>query len=203
MRRVAILITLIALDIWLIGGSARNGQAVIPGLASTVSAQTGCCPPGTGDYPHWGCNYAGQCEWLMECGFNDCSACEGCDPADEQYCLDIGWDWDPETCTCNPPHCNPAERDECIWAGCFWEDVSCTCTCPPPPCNPGPPVLVGWDSVSSSYCIGCYLAEVCTTEVYYYVQYCRDGTYYDSWTEQYSYCAVGFEWYCDLWCLIE
>src|SRR5438128_1320291 len=112
MRRVAILVALVALDMWLIAGSARNGEAVGPAsLASMVSAQEVCCPPGTGNYPHWGWSF-GQCVQLYECGFNQCTPFEGCDPIQEWQCVNEGWTWDPDTCTCNPPGCNPAEQEE-------------------------------------------------------------------------------------------
>lgn len=242
MRRIAILVVLIALDMWLIASSVRNGDGTSPfGIAPTVSAQQVCCPNGTGVYPHLGCNYNGSCELLYECGFDDCSACQGCDPLQEEQCISEGWTWNPETCACNPPPCNPAERNECVQAGCYWDDVTCsctcpppicdprerqaclaeectwdeitcTCTCPPPPscdpiarqqcisegctwddvnctctcpqvCSPGPPVLVGWDTYTTYFCLDCGLAEAFTTTTYFYVEYCQDGTVYDSWSE--------------------
>lgn len=200
MRRIAILLALIALDMWLIGGSLRFGGAKMPvTLNGSVSAQSGCCPAGTGDYPHLGCDFNGQCQLLPECGFDDCSACEGCDPADEDYCLDIGWIWDSENCECNPPGCDPVAREECILEECDWDEATCTCSCNQS-CNPSPPVLVWFDSETTSYCIGCYEAENCTTQTWYYVSYCQDGTIYDTWAEGYSYCYQGSDWGCEQWC---
>lgn len=203
MRRIAILLALVALDMWLIGSSERSGGLIIPVLLNnSVSAQS-CCPPGTGDSPYWGC-LNGQCVEFQGCGFTDCSPCQGCDPDDEQYCLDIGWIWDPENCVCNPPTgCDPEERDACIMEECDWDDLTCTCTCQQS-CNPGPPELVGFDSWTFSYCVSCYIAEGCTTETDYYVRYCQDGSVYDSWTQQVSYCTLYFAWECDqdYWCNI-
>lgn len=255
MRRVAILVALVALDVWLIGGSARPGRSVLPGLASAVSAQSGCCPPGTGTFPHWGCDYDGQCVPLNECGFDDCSACEECDPEEEDYCLDIGWEWDPESCECYPPECDPAERNECLDAGGTWNNINCTCTypncdpvarqqciaaggtwndttctctypeCDPiarqqciaegctwdehtcsctcaQACNPGQPVYVGSQTDSSYWCLDCNIAEICTTIIDYYVQYCEDGSIYDRWGEVvYDGCSYQQDWDCGDICL--
>lgn len=133
MRRIAILVVLIALDMWLIGSSPMSGGVTIPGvLNNSVSAQDPCCPPGTGHFHPLGC-LNGQCVELEECGFDDCSACQGCDPNDEAYCLDIGWIWDSENCECYPPECDPAERNVCLGEGGTWDDATCTCTYP---CNP-------------------------------------------------------------------
>jgi hypothetical protein len=201
MRRVAILIALILADIWLISGAARDGQPVIPGVASTVSAQVGCCPEGTGDIPHLACvNY--QCVLVYDsCGFDDCSACAGCDPIQEQSCLNIGWIWDPVTCTCSPPGCDPVQRQECINGGGDWDENTCTCAYTRI-CIPDDPQLVDFDSVSSSYCADCLMAEVCTTETYYFAQYCQDGRLYDSWSESYYYCEEEFNWDCIEWCTL-
>lgn len=198
MRRVAILIALIAVNLWLIGRPAQDGQTVIPGVASTVSAQTGCCPAGTGNNPHWGC-VNNQCVQIYDCGFDDCSACTGCDPIQEQSCLNMGWIWDSNTCTCYPPECDPWQRQACIDNGGDWDEATCTCGYGHI-CVPGDPELVDFDSVSSSYCVDCLMARVCTTETYYFVQYCQDGRLYDSWTERYSYCGDDFNWDCIDWC---
>jgi hypothetical protein len=224
MRRIAILVVLIALDMWLIGSSARSGGVTIPSvLNNSVSAQS-CCAPGTGDSPYSRC-VNGQCEEFPGCGFTDCSACQGCDPDDEAYCLDIGWIWNPEDCTCIPPGCDPNERAECIDSGCTWDDNTCTCTCPPIcdpfarqqclaegctwddvtctctcQCIPGPPVLVGYDTETTSYCVGCYEAEDCVTETWYFVSFCQDGSIYDIWAEQTYYCYFGSDWGCEQWC---
>lgn len=92
MRRVVILIALIALDVWLIAGSSRTGRTIGPAsLTSTVSAQEVCCAPGTGKYPHYAWS-GGQCVLVLSCGFDECTPF-GCDPIQELQCIDIGWIW--------------------------------------------------------------------------------------------------------------
>ncbi len=66
----------------------------------------------------------------------------GCDPAQEQACIDQGWEWtgSPD-CQCNPPAqaCDPAEELECqtrgddwLWSG--WPDCTCTYVGEDDPC---------------------------------------------------------------------
>lgn len=167
--------------------------------AAPVTPQEACCVSGTGDTPHLAC-VSGQCVEVNTCGFDDCNACPGCDPIQREQCLGAGWYWTEATCTCTPPSCDP---DGTLQAYCFdiggiWDSFSCTCT--PAACNPGPPVLVDYSNTGWSYCIDCDFAEVCTRDTYCYAQYCQDGTLYSYWCEQSGlYCY--YAW--DPWCIVS
>jgi hypothetical protein len=176
MRRLFILICLVVLA-WF----AFQTEPTSSNLAATP--QQSCCAPGTGDNPHRGC-VSGVCQDIYECGFDDCSACTGCDPQAEQDCILMGWEWDPVTCTCNPPHCDPIQEQECIYAGGTWDDVTCTCALP---CNPGPPQLASQSSATYDECRYGVVYH-CTVTWSHYVQYCQDGSVYDSWTEEVTTC---------------
>ena len=172
MRRVVVLVALIAIDIWLIGSSGRNTQ-MVPGLTATVAAQ---------NPTHLAC-VNGQCQPVDGCGPDDCSGCTGCDAQQRMDCISWGWTWDESTCTCCAPGCDPNARMDCIYQGGQWDDWSCSCSIP---CNPGPPVVVGSTEYTVIWCMGDgtgYGLLACTYTYRDYVQFCQDGSVYDSWSE--------------------
>jgi hypothetical protein len=185
MRRLGVLTGLIAVA-WFALQTGPTGTT--ENLAATLQT---CCPTGTGNNPHLGC-VGGTCQEIQGCGFDDCSACTACDPQQAQACINMGWNWDPITCTCSPPACDPTAEQSCLSQGGVWNPNTCTCSFP---CNPGPPVLVG--TVSSSYqsCVGGDVYD-CEIVWYHYQQYCQDGTLYNEWTDEVSSC-VGPSGYCN------
>jgi hypothetical protein len=189
MRRVFILLFLIAADAWLMsnkpyGPSSAGSSGLFSG---TAAAQQSCCVSGTS--PHLEC-VAGQCQQVYTCGFDNCSACS-CDPTGslEQQCLIEGGTWDPGTCTCIPPppptSCDPtgALERSCAASGGIWDPVTCTCG-NGSICVLDQPVLVGTDFLQKALCADYCESTVCTYEEDHYVQYCTDGTFSSAWTEE-------------------
>jgi hypothetical protein len=169
MRRVTLLLALVI------------SVASLAGGLDPVGVTTTCAARGTGlqapTYPHLGC-VNNQCVEIYECGVDDCSACSGCNPADEQACLASGGIWNPETCTCSPS-CSPGDEQACVEDWGQWDPNTCTCW---NACNANPPQLVYSYSYSELlWCISVGWGMVNHVDGHHYEQRCQDGRLWDSW----------------------
>jgi hypothetical protein len=186
-RRVSILFVLVVLVLWQVHADPQQakGNLTAPWFYSRsapAAPQEMCCENPNETDPHSEC-VDGACTTVSGCGVSDCSGCEGCDPAEEWSCINDGGNWDPNTCTCDFS-CDPtgSMESECIYSGGTWDPFSCSCT--PWQCNPGPPELDNTVCSSNTGCDYDWCYEVtCESCTYTYVQYCEDGSLYDTWTE--------------------
>ncbi len=169
MRRLALLLGLIVFVLWLDTG----------GFGSFASASARAAALEGETDPHWGC-VDNQCVEIYACGIDDCSACPGCDPAQESACLSNGGSWDPVSCTCTMPTCYESDEQACINDWGQWDPSTCTCW---NACNAGSEVLVWSNPYTETFsCIACNYGSVNHGETNYYERYCEDGRVWDSWT---------------------
>ncbi|HLG17505.1 MAG TPA: hypothetical protein VJH03_23880 [Blastocatellia bacterium] len=193
MRRLYLLMGLAILVVWLlIDDTSAVGGNASPAAAGPPSAQQQtCCPEGSGTSPHKEC-VGGACVDVYECGFDNCAACQGCDPdgTKEWQCIQQGWIWDPFNCLCSPPGCDPDGSLEwqCVGEGGTWDPYTCWCTMSG--CNPGPAILAHTTSTRYCYETGgeeSFVME-CSTTWRNYEVFCQDGSLYASWTIEENYC---------------
>ena len=186
MRRLSVLLALTVSVAWL-GGTGTRFERVATCAARAAGA-------GGETNQHWGC-YENQCVEIYECGVDDCSACQGCDPNQEYQCVAEGRIWDPETCTCHDPICDPWVEQDCVNAWGTWDPSTCTCS---NTCNPQPAVELGCDERQEVWwCWACYLGEVNHITSCYYEQYCEDGRLWDSYSLEDGY--LWPEWTEECW----
>jgi hypothetical protein len=161
MRRVLLLVALVALLLWLINAEPRyvKGESRASWFYSRAAA------PPSSPLPTW--------------------TCGECDPNDESACIQNGGSWDSSTCNCIYG-CDPYAEQQCYESGGDWDSFTCTCT--PWECNPGSPEPVGQVGVAYQYCDGWEIWD-CEGTWTDYEQRCEDGSLYSSWTEYTEVCV--------------
>ena len=169
MRRLSILVGLIVFVVWLETGGF--------GAVATCSVRARGLDGETD--PHWGC-VDNQCVEVYACGVDDCSACPGCDPNEESWCLMNGGTWNSSNCTCELPQCDPYEEQQCVNDWGEWDPATCSCW---NACNAGDPYIVRTEYYSETmYCHSCNYGAVNHVEVDYWEQRCQDGRLVDAWS---------------------
>lgn len=176
MRRVTLLLALVISVAFLAGGLDRVG------VTTTCAARASGLQEAT--YPHMGC-VDNQCVEVLDCGVDDCSACSGCNPADEQACLASGGTWNPEGCTCTPS-CSPEGEQACVENWGQWDPNTCTCS---NLCNPTAHLVYTYSYTELLWCISGDWGMVNHVEGQYYEEHCEDGRLYDSYTIETGWAA--------------
>jgi hypothetical protein len=196
-RRISVLVTATALVVWLVCTDPREEEGALlnaPWFYARALAQDTCCLNEGETDPHDEC-VDGTCASVSGCGVSDCSACTGCDPNEEWYCINNNGSWDSNTCTCTYG-CDPYEEEQCYYSGGTWDPVSCYCE---PGCNPGSPEVDYVIEEHYQYCDrgpgGGGDVWDCDGSWTHYVVYCQDGSVYYDWTEFTEACASTGE-YC-------
>jgi hypothetical protein len=183
MRRVALLVLLTTFVIW---ANADELRSACGGWWTATLQAAGFEPT----IPHWGC-VDNQCVEIYECGFDDCTECEGCDPDEEWACISSGREWDPSTCACLNPVCNPFDEQDCVDDWGTWDPSTCSCI---NACNAGEAQEVdSWDDWTFLGCTGCEEGSWLRTEGIYYEQRCEDGRLWDSYTIETGYVETSWE----------
>ncbi len=194
MKRLAVLMGLVVVLAW--WTQAPGALRAAPRMPATAAASQ------TGETnPYYICE-GRTCVAVDGCGISTCSndqECGACDPYQRAECESRGsWYWDDWTCTCYPPVCNPADEWQCINNWGAWDPGTCTCS---NECNPGQPVPVhSWSGRELVGCVGCLMGLFYDYEETYYVQYCRDGRVWNSYSVGTGYYTWDYTWDCGFWC---
>jgi hypothetical protein len=184
MRRVLLLLALVALVIWLAHATPRATKGELrPGWFYSRAAAAPAPASASAVTPS--------------------AVCGECSPNDEADCIFNGGSWDPNTCEC-AYGCDPNLELQCYYSGGTWDSYFCSCDYPQ--CNPGWPEVVDVIEVQYQYCDGWEVWD-CEGSWTDYAVYCQDGSLYDSWTEYTEVCAStgdpcgdgGCDWW-DPWC---
>jgi hypothetical protein len=185
MRRVGLLLILTTFLVWT---NAEESSSRCGGWWTATLRAAGF----EATSPHWGC-VDNQCVQIFECGVDDCSACQGCNPDDEWICLSQGGMWDPNTCTCRQPTCNPFDEQDCANDWGEWDPWRCACN---NACDAGPPQVVdSWESWTFLGCSDCEWGDWLHSETEYSEQRCQDGRLWDSFTIESGYVVGSWEPY--------
>lgn len=164
MRRVFLLLALVALVIWLANATPRATKGEL--RPTWFYSRAAAAPTSAAPTPF---------------------VCGECDPNEEADCIYYGGSWDSTTCTCTYG-CDPNAEAECYFNGGNWDPFFCVCDYPYE-CNPGPPEIVDVISYEYEYCDGWDIWD-CEGSWTDYEVHCQDGTLYDSWTEFTEVCAA-------------
>jgi hypothetical protein len=161
-------IILVAL-LWLTIGSLPAPTVTSLWSERVAQAQAGTGDPDPSEYD------------ADSCPLNDPCAQDACCTDHETACINEGGDWDSINCVCNFS-CDPGGylEADCFDSGGDWD--ADTCTCQTTVCNPGAPEQYEIDQGYEQPCRDGYLVDR-WWHTYLYVQYCQDGTVYNSWVQ--------------------
>jgi len=194
-KRIGILIALIALVVWL--GSSRH----VVQASALAAARPALAGQAGETSPYYVCE-GRMCAEQSGCGVSQCGSdqdCGACDPYQRDECIyGRQWDWDDWSCTCSPPQCDPAGEQECAAQWGTWDSSNCYCD---NPCNPRQAqILTSWQTDPYFIdCIDCGVGLFETSGGETWVQYCQDGRLWDDWESSYQNYYQDWSWNCFNW----